>query len=53
MGQNQSEGLRNEETQKHQDIENKSIITIENQLVEFRQKQQEKFKELKNPHYVI
>ena len=48
--QNQSEGLRNEETQQHWDIENRSIITIENQLIEFCQKQQEKFKELKTSH---
>ena len=50
LSQNQSERLRNEEIQQHRDIQNKSIITIENQLIEFRQKQQEKFNELKNPH---
>ena len=50
LSQNQSERLRNEEIQQHRDIENKSIITIENQLIEFRQKKQDKFKELKNPH---
>ena len=33
-----------------QDIENRSVITIEVQLIEFRQKQYEKFKELKNRH---
>ena len=49
LSQTLSEGLRNEETQQHQDTENKSIITIENQLNEFRQKQQEKFK----PSYII
>ena len=49
LSQTLSEGLRNEETQQHQDTENKSIITIENQLIEFRQKQQEKFK----PSYII
>ena len=49
LSQTLSEGLRNEETQEHQDTENKSIITIENQLIEFRQKQPEKFK----PSYII
>ena len=49
LSQTLSEGLRNEETQQHQDTENKSIITIENQLIEFRQKQPEKFK----PSYII
>ena len=48
--QTQSEGFRNEETQKDLDIENRSIITIENQLIEFHQKQQEKFKQIKKPH---
>ena len=43
----QSAELRNEETQQHRNIENRSIITIENQLIEFRQKQQEKFKQIK------
>ena len=38
LSQTQSEGLQNEETQQHRDIENRSIITIENQLIEFRQK---------------
>ena len=48
--QTQSEGLRKEETQQYRDIENRPIITIENQLIEFRQKQQEKFKQIKKPH---
>ena len=50
LSQTQSEGLRNEETQQYRDTENRSIITIENQLIEFRQKQQEKFKQIKKPH---
>ena len=50
QSQTQSEGLRKEETQQHRDIENIPIITIENQLIEFRQKQQEKFKQIKKPH---
>ena len=50
LSQTQSEGLQNEETQQHHDIENRSIITIESQLIEFRQKQQEKFKQIKKPH---
>ena len=43
LNQTQSEEHRKEELQQHQVIENKSIITIENQLTEFRKKQQEKF----------
>ena len=50
LNQTQSKGLRNEETQQHWDIENRSINTIENQLIEFRQKQQEKFTQIKKPH---
>ena len=48
--QTQSEEHRNEELQKHPDIENRSIITIENQLTEFRKKHQEKFTQIKKPH---
>ena len=50
LSQTPREGLRNEERQKHRDIENRSIITIENQLIEFRQKQQEKSKQIKKTH---
>ena len=50
LSQTQSKRLRNEETQQHRDIENRSIITIRNQLIEFCQKQQEKFKQKKPPH---
>ena len=50
LSQTQSEGLRNKEIQKHRDIESRSTITIEDQLIEFRQKQQEKFKQIKKPH---
>ena len=49
LSQTQNEGLQNEETQQHRDIENRSIIKIENQFIQFRQKQQEKFKQIKNP----
>ena len=37
LSQTQSEGLWNEETQQHQDIKNRSIIAMENQLIEFLQ----------------
>ena len=51
LSQTQSEGLlRNEETHQHRDIESRPIITIENQRTEFRQKQQEEFKQIKKPH---
>ena len=50
VSQTQSKGLRNEETQQHWDIENRSIITIKNQQIQLRQKQQEKFKQIKKPH---
>ena len=43
LNQAQSEEHRNEELQQHQVKENRLIITIENQLIEFRKKQQEKF----------
>ena len=49
ISQTQSEGLRNEETQEHR-IQKTSIITIENQLIEFREKQEEKFKQIEKPH---
>ena len=39
LNQTQSEGHRNEELQQHQVIEKRSIITIENQLTEYRKKQ--------------
>ena len=51
LSQTQSEGFQNEEKQQHRDIENRSTITIENQLIEFRQKQQEKFKQI-NKHHI-
>ena len=47
------EGLRKEETQQHRDIENRPKITIENQLIEFRQKQHEKFKQIKKLHILL
>ena len=50
VSQTQSKGLRNEETQQHWYIENRSIITIKNQHIQLRQKQQEKFKQIKKPH---
>ena len=40
LSQTQSEALPNKETQQQRPIANGSIITIENQLIEFRQKQQ-------------
>ena len=46
LNQRQSEEHRNEELQRNQVIENRSIITIENQLAEFRKKQQEKLQNL-------
>ena len=46
LNQTQSEGHRNEETQQHQDIENRSINKIDNQPIEFRQKQQGKFTQI-------
>ena len=51
LSQTQSEGPLNEETQQHRVIENRSIITIENQLIEFHQKQLEKFKQIKKLIY--
>ena len=45
MNQTQREVLR-----KNRDIETRSINTIENQLIEFRQKQQERFTQIKKPH---
>ena len=50
LNQTQSKKHWNEELQQHQVIENRSIITIENQLTEFRKKQQEKFTKIKKPH---
>ena len=46
LNQTQSEGHRNEEIQQHQDIENRSINKIDNQPIEFRQKQQGKFTQI-------
>ena len=46
----QSEGLRSEEIHQDWDTENRSIDTIENQLTEFHQKQQEKFTQIKKTH---
>ena len=42
----QSERLRNEETQQHRDIENRSTNMIENQFL----KQQEKITQIEKPH---
>ena len=50
MNETQSLEHRDEELQRHQVIENRSIITIENQLTEFRKKQQEKFTKIKKSH---
>ena len=50
MNQTQSEEHQNEEIQWHQVKENRSVITTENQLTEFRKKQQEKFTKIKKPH---
>ena len=47
LNQTQNEEHRNEELQQHQVIQNRSIITIENQLTEFRKKQQQKFIKIK------
>ena len=37
-------------TQQYRDVENTSINAIENQLIEFRQKEQEEFTQIKKPH---
>ena len=50
LNQTQSEEHQNQELQQQQVIENRSIITIESQLTEFRKKQQEKFTKTKKPH---
>ena len=50
LNQTQSEEHRDTELQWHQVIENRSIITIENQLTKFRKKQQEKFTKIYKPH---
>ena len=50
LNQTQSEEHQNEELQQHQVIENRSIITIENQLTEFREKLQEKSTKIKKPN---
>ena len=50
LNHTQSEEHRNEELQRHQVIENRSIITIENQLTEFRKKRQKKFTKIKKPY---
>ena len=39
LSQTQNKGHRNEETQQRCNIENRSIIMLLNQLIEFRQKQ--------------
>ena len=36
--------------QQHRDVENRSINTIDNQLTEFRQKQQKKFTQIRKSH---
>ena len=50
LNQTQNKEHRNKEIQKHLSIENRSIITIENQLIKFFQKQQDKCPQIKNPH---
>ena len=50
LNQTQSEGLWNVKTQQYRDVENTSINTIENQLIEFRQKEQAEFTQIKKPH---
>ena len=50
LNQTQYEEHRNEELQQHQVIGDGSIITIENQLIEFRKKQQQKFTKIKKSH---
>ena len=52
LNQTQSEQHRNLEIRQYQDIENRSINTIENQLIELRQKQQEKFTQIKKTSYI-
>ena len=52
LNQTQSEEHRNEELQQHQVVENRSIITIENKLTEFLEKEQERsLQKLKNLMY--
>ena len=53
MNQRQCKRHRNEETQKHRSIENISINTIKNNLIEFGQKQHEKFIQIKNLIYYL
>ena len=50
LNQTQHEEHRNEKLQQHQVIGYGSIITIENQLIEFRKKQQQKFTKTKRSH---
>ena len=50
LNQMQRKEHRNAKIQQYRDIENRSINTIENQLTEFRQKQQDKFTKIKKPH---
>ena len=49
MNQTQSEEHRDEKIQQHQNVENRSINTINNLLVECCQKQQDKFTQIKRP----
>ena len=51
LNQTQGEEHRDEKLQRHQVIENRSIITIKNQLTGFRKKQQRSLQKLKNPMY--
>ena len=53
LNKTQSEEHRNEETQQHQDIENRSINTIQNHLNEFHQKRLKNFTQIKNFLYHI
>ena len=50
LNQTQCKEYQDEEIQKHEDTENKSLNTTEKQLTEICQKQENKFIEIKNPH---
>ena len=52
LNQTQGEEHRDEKLQRHQVIENRSIITIKNQLTEFRKKQQRSLQKLKNLYHL-
>ena len=50
LNQTQCKEYQDEEIQKHEDTENKSLNTTEKQLTEICQKQENKLIEIKNPH---